>query len=78
VRPRSGASTTPSRAPGVAKLSARFVRAPETRIVRVTPQEVGGPIGHFGFFKPRLADVLWPRAFAWLEGRTSDGTEMQP
>ena len=31
-----------------------------------TPQEAGGPIGHFGFFKPEHADILWPQIADWL------------
>jgi predicted alpha/beta hydrolase len=29
----------------------------------VTPEDAGGPVGHFGFFKPKFADTLWPHAF---------------
>jgi len=34
---------------------------------RVAPRDVGEKhIGHFGFFRKRFADKLWPRAGAWL------------
>lgn len=52
---------------GVARLATRFPRSATARILRVEPEDAGGPIGHFGFFKPRLANVLWPQAMAWLE-----------
>jgi predicted alpha/beta hydrolase len=29
---------------------------------RVGPSDVGGPIGHFGFFRPRFRDSLWSEA----------------
>ncbi len=34
----------------------------------VSPAEVGGRIGHFGFFRRRQADWLWERTVDWLEG----------
>lgn len=42
--------------------------APEFR--HVTPAEAGGPIGHFGFFKKRNAETLWPGVVAWLKSHT--------
>ena len=36
---------------------------------RLHPRDVGEKrIGHFGFFRRRLADKLWPRAEEWLAG----------
>jgi predicted alpha/beta hydrolase len=33
------------------------------------PREIGAdPIGHFGFFREKFRDTLWPRALKWLEG----------
>lgn len=34
---------------------------------RISPREIGArAIGHFGFFRRRFADTLWPQAGAWL------------
>lgn len=61
---------------GVARIAARFQRAATTRIERISPSDIGETaIGHFGFFKPRLAPALWPRAFAWLDGAASEPPE---
>jgi predicted alpha/beta hydrolase len=30
-------------------------------------QEGLGPVGHFGFFRPRFRDSLWAWALAWLQ-----------
>jgi predicted alpha/beta hydrolase len=36
---------------------------------RIAPQELGaGPIGHFGFFRRRHAEALWPVVGDWLAG----------
>lgn len=33
----------------------------------LTRADVGGqPIGHFGFFRSRFRDTLWPRVLAWI------------
>lgn len=38
---------------------------------RISPQDLGvRRIGHFGFFRKRFADTLWPQAGAWLAART--------
>jgi predicted alpha/beta hydrolase len=38
-----------------------------TRMV-VEPADVGGQkIGHFGFFRSRFRDTLWPRVLEWLQ-----------
>lgn len=34
---------------------------------------VDGPVGHFGFFRPAAADVLWPRAIAHIERMLTAG-----
>lgn len=34
--------------------------------VRVTPEEMGGPIGHFGFFRPASERSLWAASLEWL------------
>jgi predicted alpha/beta hydrolase len=37
---------------------------------RISPREVGArAIGHFGFFRRRFADTLWPQAGAWLSAQ---------
>ncbi|HUR28314.1 MAG TPA: alpha/beta fold hydrolase [Planctomycetota bacterium] len=33
------------------------------------PSDVGGPIGHGGFFSSRCADALWEPTFEWLDAR---------
>jgi len=33
---------------------------------RLGPEDVGAPIGHFGFFRPTFAARLWPEAAHWL------------
>jgi len=33
---------------------------------RVTPDDVGAPIGHFGFFRQRHEGRFWPEAATWL------------
>jgi len=43
-----------------------YQNCPATRMV-VRPTDVGGQkIGHFGFFRSRFRDTLWPRALQWL------------
>jgi predicted alpha/beta hydrolase len=39
------------------------------KVERVAPEEHGGPIGHFGFFRERFKDTLWKDAADWMEGR---------
>jgi predicted alpha/beta hydrolase len=37
-------------------------------LVPVRPQDAGTDrIGHFGYFRPRFRDALWPAAADWLE-----------
>lgn len=51
---------------------ARLSSAPLTHR-RVEPRDHGGPIGHFGFFRPRFEDTLWQEVHGYLsdlfEGR---------
>jgi predicted alpha/beta hydrolase len=48
------------------RILALYQNCPATRIV-VGPADVGGQkIGHFGFFRSRFRDTLWPRAVEWL------------
>jgi predicted alpha/beta hydrolase len=36
----------------------------------LAPADAGGaPIGHFGFFRSRHRETLWPQVAAWLDGR---------
>jgi predicted alpha/beta hydrolase len=39
------------------------------KVERVAPEEHGGPIGHFGFFRERFKDTLWKDAADWMAGR---------
>jgi predicted alpha/beta hydrolase len=50
----------------VESLHGFYCAAPrETR--RISPREIGArSIGHFGFFRRRCAESLWPQAGAWL------------
>jgi predicted alpha/beta hydrolase len=44
-----------------------FYRAAPREMKRIAPQSVGATaIGHFGFFRRRFADTLWPHAGEWL------------
>lgn len=45
-----------------------YPNAPVT-VERVAPEEHGGPIGHFGFFRERFKDTLWKDAADWMQGR---------
>lgn len=41
---------------------------------RLRPEDVGArSIGHFGFFRDRFRDTLWPEAAGWLAERAEDG-----
>lgn len=43
-----------------------YTGAPRT-MKRISPRDIGvRGIGHFGFFRKRFADTLWPQAGAWL------------
>ncbi len=46
-------------------LTERYANAPKT-YRWFTQQEAGRAIGHFGFFKPNMAESLWPEVIAWL------------
>jgi predicted alpha/beta hydrolase len=47
-----------------------YQNCPATRIV-VGPADVGRQkIGHFGFFRSRFSQTLWPRALAWLQSES--------
>ena len=51
----------------IESLHSFYVDAPR-QMQRIHPREVGAKrIGHFGFFRKRFADSLWPRATQWLE-----------
>ncbi|NUP08332.1 MAG: alpha/beta fold hydrolase [Polyangiaceae bacterium] len=43
--------------------------------VRMTPAEAGGPVGHFGYFRPGAESALWRPTLEWLE-TTLGQTEM--
>src|SRR6185503_2227937 len=48
-------------------LVARLENAPVMRR-RLHPGELGlDAIGHFGFFRPRMAETLWPETLAFIE-----------
>lgn len=36
--------------------------------VRMTPEEAGRPIGHFGYFRPSADALLWQPTLEWLDG----------
>lgn len=45
----------------------RALQAAELQHLRLQPEEVGlGPIGHFGFFRRRFAQALWPGLLDFL------------
>lgn len=51
---------------GTRQLFDLYESAP-VEIRRVRPQEVGvDRIGHFGFFRPKMKDSLWPMVPAWI------------
>ena len=52
--------------PAVELLCAGFTSV-KPDIVSITPADAGvGRIGHFGFFKPRHRETLWPGAAEWI------------
>jgi len=82
VRRRFGEVTTPilslsftddefmSRA-NIESLHGFYSGAPR-EMKRISPSDVGArSIGHFGFFRKRFADALWPQVGAWLKARAS-------
>jgi predicted alpha/beta hydrolase len=47
-----------------------FYSAAPREMKRISPTEIGArTIGHFGFFRRRFADTLWPQAGAWLKAQ---------
>jgi predicted alpha/beta hydrolase len=54
-----------------------YGNCPATRLV-VGPGDVGGQkIGHFGFFRSRFRDTLWPQAVKWLRAESAvEGTQL--
>lgn len=53
-------------AEGVHKLHALYARAPVT-FETIEPRAHGlRRLGHFGFFNPRAAASVWPRALSWI------------
>lgn len=52
--------------PATKRILGLYRNCPATRLV-VGPGDVGGKkIGHFGFFRSRFRDTLWPRIVEWL------------
>jgi predicted alpha/beta hydrolase len=52
--------------PAIDLLLSAFSGAPRER-VQIDPRKLGGgPIGHFGFFRPHHRDTLWREAADWL------------
>lgn len=48
------------------RILALYSNCPATKLV-VAPSDLGGQkIGHFGFFRSRFRDTLWPRVVEWL------------
>lgn len=51
-----------------------FYRAAAREMRRLDPRALGLPgIGHFGFFRRRHADALWPQAGDWLHAQAARG-----
>lgn len=58
---------------GTAKLHSHYRRA-RLDLRELGPQDAGGQsIGHFGFFRKRFTDTLWPLAAQWLERQLNQG-----
>jgi predicted alpha/beta hydrolase len=48
-----------------------FYSGAPREMLRLAPQTIGARrIGHFGFFRKRFAETLWPRAADWLAAQT--------
>jgi predicted alpha/beta hydrolase len=46
----------------------RFYSGATVDMQRIAPKDIGAPrIGHFGFFRRRYEESLWPRAGQWLD-----------
>ncbi len=50
---------------GIEALMAWYKGTP-MKLIWFTPQEAGGPIGHFGFFRKEHKEFLWPQIGDWL------------
>lgn len=50
---------------------AGYTAAPQERFV-FTPGQLGGPVGHMGYFRPGPGARLWPQMLQWL-GRAGRG-----
>lgn len=51
-----------------------FYRAAAREMRRLDPRAVGVPrIGHFGFFRRKYEQTLWPHAAEWLQARAGQG-----
>ena len=49
------------------RVLALYQNCPATQMV-LGPSDAGGQkIGHFGFFRSRFRDTLWPRVLKWLQ-----------
>ena len=49
-----------------ADMHAFYASAPR-EMRRIAPQDIGATrIGHFGFFRQRFAESLWPQVSRWL------------
>ena len=48
-----------------------FRNCPHTQMVFGPADTHGQKIGHFGFFRSRFRETLWPRALAWLLNKES-------
>jgi len=46
-----------------------FYRAAQPEFRHIAPAEAGGPIGHFGFFRKKNAETLWPPVVSWLQAQ---------
>lgn len=82
---RARSVTTPVLAVGVtddlwatpAQIEAITEHLTSTTVERRTwsPADAGVPaIGHMGFFRPAVADTLWPEVVAWLDQRAAEAS----
>ncbi len=49
----------------IGDLRSWYPKCPQTEIV-YTPDHAGGAIGHFGFFRSKYRETLWPQVADWL------------
>lgn len=54
----------------VDQLVSFYTAAPHERR-HVTPAEAGAAVGHFGFFRKKFADSLWPGVVTWLKDQAA-------